>query len=95
MKTVNAELVKKIAQNIRLDPQDVKKTLDALAFAIPDCLPTVGSKVYIKNVGKFELVHVKEKKTILNEKMVTIPEQDVIVFSISKKMKIQRGASYD
>jgi len=95
LKTVSAELVKKIAQNTRQEEKDVKKTLDALAFAIPDCLSSVGSVVYLKNIGRFELTEREGKVTELNGKYIKVKPHNAIVFRMSKTLGKKRKETYE
>lgn len=87
MKLVNSALIEKIAQNTRQETDEVKKTLDAMTFAIADTLQDIGSKVIIKNIGTFELKERKARNIILNNRLIETEDGVFVKFTPSKKLK--------
>jgi len=88
VKLQHRELVKKIAQNVRLDTKTVSTVLDGLHFAITDAISEEGDTVYVKNIGSFQLKRIAGKVDMLSGKPIKRDDKLRISFRPSKGLKI-------
>ena len=88
MKLTHRELVKKVAQNARLEVEIVSKVLKALHFAITDAIEKEGDVVYIQNIGSFTLKKRKGKYDILSGEPRITEDKMYISFKPSRGLKI-------
>jgi nucleoid DNA-binding protein len=87
LKLTDHELKKKIAQNTRKEYEEIDITFEALRFAIYDTLQDIGSKVYVKNIGVFELKERKSRPYTLRGKTYNKPAKRYVSFTASKNLK--------
>jgi nucleoid DNA-binding protein len=88
LKLTHRELVKKVAQNARLDEETVNKVFKALHFAITDAIEKEGDIVYLQNIGSFTLKRRKGKTDILTGVPRKTDDKMYIAFRPSRGLKI-------
>jgi len=73
------ELVELLAKKTNLKKEDVRNVMDNFINEVHQ-LKDEGDKLYLRKLGKFEVVTMKAKEIELNNKMQHIPERKMIRF---------------
>ena len=75
-------LIEKISQKDSIDKQTVRKVMDSFIDEIYK-LKNPGDKIYLRGLGKFEIVKMKSKVMMLNNKKEKIPARNKLKFKAS------------
>ena len=83
-KTNYSDVIQKIAMNIDVKEEDIKKVVDAIPFIIKDSLQVEGDRVVIKGLGSWAL-----RKRKVNKGLKNSPDKEdmlIISFSASRNL---------
>ena len=80
------QLIEEISEEYNMAKQDVRNVFEGVTKRFMQ-LKDVGDKLYIKNIGTFEVIERKEKMTYLNNKKQVIPKRKVIIYKKANNIK--------
>jgi len=83
MKKLNyITLIEVISEKTGIEKKKVRQVLDELIEEVKS-LKEVGDKIYLRKLGKFEIVKMKSKIIFLNDKAEKIPERKKLKFKVT------------
>jgi len=83
MKKVNyITLIEMLSEKTGLTKKEVRSVMDSFIEEIKS-LKEVGDKIYLRKLGKFEIVKMKSKLVSLNNKVEKIPDRNKLKFKVT------------